>query len=99
MEKQLKINEKLKSFINSEDSKRHRYRSLHFEHFRNDDGTSNIAINPNETLEVGDDFRDYRGRLHIITEIVGERPHKGIFQNEADRQRIIRVKSEIYPNM
>lgn len=94
----LPVNDKLSKFMNlspEEKKQKGSYRSAYFRMFDYPDRTSSIVIEKNQELSMGDDFRDHQGKLHVITEIVSYRPHKGVFENEMNRQKVAIVRSEI----
>ncbi len=96
------LNSKLEAYINlseEEKQKKPMYKSDHFRLFDYPDGTSSIDLMNKKEINVGDDFRDHKGRLHVITEIVGYRPHKGVFTSEEKRHTFAIVKSEIIPGV
>lgn len=98
----LTLNNKLKAFINlSTEEKKNKpaYKSDYFRMYDYPDGTSSLDLVDKKEIKIGDDFRDHRGRLHVITEIVGYRPHKGVFTNEEKRHTVAIVKSEIIPGV
>lgn len=91
-------NEKLNSYLKltpEEKKQKGVYKSNLFRMFDYPDRTSSIVIPRGSEIQFGDDFRDHKGQLHIITEIVNIRPHKGIFEDEQLRQQVAIVKSEI----
>ncbi len=91
-------NENLKAYLNLSPEEKKRkgvYKSSHFRMFDYPDGTSSIVVPRGQQINIGDDFRDHRGQLHIVTEIVKIRPHKGIFDDESLRQEVAIVNSEI----
>ncbi|MDY3521341.1 hypothetical protein PG614_02505 [Riemerella anatipestifer] len=95
--KKLTINENLKSFLNNKheaDYDLNRYKSSKVESFKYKDGTQLICIPPNSTLEVGDDFRDTKGFLYVVTDVISSRPHRGVFDEESKRWTCYIVKSE-----
>jgi hypothetical protein len=98
----LQLNNKLKAYVHlTEEEKRRKgmYKSSHFRMFDYPDGTSSIVLEKTGEINIGDDFRDHKGKLHIVTEVVNYRPHKGVFDNEEKRQKVAIVKSEIIPGL
>ncbi|WP_144428854.1 hypothetical protein [Chryseobacterium sp. StRB126] len=96
------LNSKLEAYINlSEEEKKKKpmYKSDYFRLFDYPDETSSIDLMSKKEIKVGDDFRDHKGRLHVITEIVSYRPHKGVFSNEENRHTVAIVNSEIIPGV
>ena len=94
----LPVNDKLEKFTSlSEEEKKQKgmYRSDHFRMFDYPDGTSSIVMENTAEINIGDDFRDHKGKLHIITDIISFRPHKGVFETEIKRQKVAIVRSEI----
>lgn len=75
------------------------YKSDLFRMFDYPDGTNSIVLPRGYKINVGDDFRDHKGRLHMVTEIVAVRPHKGIFDEESLRLEVGIVNSEIIPGV
>ncbi|MRM93742.1 hypothetical protein D1Z98_01795 [Riemerella anatipestifer] len=69
----LTINENLKRFLNNKHEAGYnlnKYKSSKVESFKYKDGTQLICIPPNSTLEVGDDFRDTKGFLYVVTDVL-----------------------------
>lgn len=73
-----------------------RYKASFTENYKYQDGTSLLYATPKQEVDVGDDFRDAKGRLYIVTEVVGTRPHRGVFKREEDRWTCYIVKSQLF---
>lgn len=86
-------NDRIKSYIEIKDFRR-RYAAYYYQQFIYEDGTSSLWVNNDESVRIGEDFRDYRGRLHIITAIVTEHPHK-----VDAKRKVVKVKSTIIPGV
>lgn len=84
----------LKEYLTNKNEHSPRYKSYLYQAFIYDNGDSTIWVDNHHKVNIGDDFRDYRGRLHIITEIVEEKPHK-----VNTGQKVVRVKSVVIPNV
>ncbi|ALR29732.1 hypothetical protein ATE47_03995 [Chryseobacterium sp. IHB B 17019] len=98
----LQLNDKINAYMRlTEEEKKRKgmYKSFYFRMFDYPDGTSSIVLDKTGEINIGDDFRDHKGKLHIVTEVVNYRPHKGVFDDEEKRQKVAIVKSEIIPNL
>ena len=61
--------------------------------FRNPDNTHLVFSEKIILPQPGDNMLDYNGRYYRITEILEVRDHKGVYKNEANRQKISKVKA------
>lgn len=98
----IKINNKLDNYLNiSEEEKKKKpiYKSDYFRLCDFKDGTSTIDLMLRKEIKIGEDFRDHKGRLHVITKVIQLRPHMGVFKNEEDRHTVALVESEIIPGV
>lgn len=86
-------NERIKNYVKNNDFK-HRYQAHYYQQFIYEDGTSSLWVENDESVRIGEDFRDYKGRLHIITAIVTEHPHK-----VDEKRKVVKVKSTIIPGV
>ena len=64
-----------------------------------DNGTKSVLLPAGGVILKGQDFRDTRGKLNVVTEIIEHRPHKGVFDDENKRNTIAIVRSEIIPDL
>lgn len=60
--------------------------------FRNEDKTHLVFSEKEIIPKAGDNMQDYNGRFFRIVEILETRDHKGIYKDEANRQKISLVK-------
>jgi len=91
----LRVNEKGDSVCvwDSYEKSKQMRRSLFQGMFRNPDNTHLVFSEKIVLPKAGDNMLDYNGRFYRIIEILEVRDHKGIYKNEANRQKISRVKA------
>lgn len=62
--------------------------------FKYPDGTHSIVHEKNIVPEIGQIVSTYNFQLMIITEIIGTRPHQGVYNDESKRQNVSIVNVE-----